>query len=139
MKTRPRGLRLPEHLAREVERERERSGKSWSRVVTELLEEAVRMRRVPGIVFRSGPTGRRAAVAGTGLDVWEIVAAYRTADESWEGLVEELSWIEPSRLRAALAYYELFPGEIDGRLEREEELTRERIHRRHPFTRPTGP
>ena len=35
------------------------------------------MRRAPGIVFADGPAGRRAAVGGTGLDVWEIVATWR--------------------------------------------------------------
>lgn len=74
MAGKPRGLRLPEDLEREIERERERRGTSFSAAVVELLRESVRMRRVPGIVFADGPSGRRAVVAGTGLDVWEIVA-----------------------------------------------------------------
>ena len=42
--------------------------------VTKLHSEAVKMRRAPGIVFADGPSGRRAVVAGSGLDVWEIMA-----------------------------------------------------------------
>lgn len=138
MKTRARGIRLPEELAEEVEREQERTGKNWSQVVAELLEEAVKMRRAPGIVFRSGPTGRRAAVAGTGLDVWEVIAVYRHHDEEWERLVEEFSWLEPAQLRAALSYYELYPEEIEARLRREEEWSPERLYERHPFMRPAA-
>lgn len=48
--------------------------------VTELIERFVREGLAcaahPGIVFKPGPSGRRAALAG-GPDVWEIVAALR--------------------------------------------------------------
>ncbi|MHB2001742.1 MAG: hypothetical protein ACYCSI_16410 [Solirubrobacteraceae bacterium] len=46
--------------------------------VTELIERFVRegiaAAAHPGIVFKPGPSGRRAALAG-GPDVWEVVAA----------------------------------------------------------------
>lgn len=58
MKTRARGIRLPEQLADEVEREQVHTVHNFSETIGDLVEEAVRMRRVPGIVFRSGPTGR---------------------------------------------------------------------------------
>lgn len=48
--------------------------------VTELIERFVREGLAtadhPGIVFKPGPSGRRAALAG-GPDVWEIAAALR--------------------------------------------------------------
>ena len=48
--------------------------------VTELIERSIREGLAtadhPGIVFKPGPSGRRAALAG-GPDVWEIVAALR--------------------------------------------------------------
>ncbi len=48
--------------------------------VTELIERFVGEGRAsaahPGIVFKPGPSGRRAALAG-GPDVWEIAAAFR--------------------------------------------------------------
>jgi len=48
--------------------------------VTELIERYVREGMAcaahPGIVFKPGPSGRRAALAG-GPDVWEVVAALR--------------------------------------------------------------
>ena len=38
--------------------------------------EAEKMRRVPGIVFADGPTGRRARITGTGIDVFELISGY---------------------------------------------------------------
>ena len=37
-----------------------------------MLIEAVKMRRCPGVTFADGPTGRRAKIAGTGIDIWEL-------------------------------------------------------------------
>lgn len=48
--------------------------------ITELIERFIREGLAgaahPGIVFKGGPSGRRAALAG-GPDVWEIAAALR--------------------------------------------------------------
>lgn len=137
MTTRPRGIRLPEQLAEEVERERERTGQSFSEMITELVREAVQARRAPGITFRPGPTGRRVSVAGTGVDVWEVIAAYRRCDENRECLQDAFPELDESQLRAALNYYELYPEDIDARLEREEELSPERLYQEHPFMRPS--
>jgi hypothetical protein len=46
-----------------------------------MLVEAARMQRVPGIVFADGPTGRRARVAGTGLDGFEVIRTYRQVNQ----------------------------------------------------------
>jgi uncharacterized protein (DUF433 family) len=67
-----------------------------SAVVRDLLEEALRMRRCPGIVFVDGPTGRRPVLAGTGLEVWEVVKAYRDCGEDFKKLKETLDWLSPS-------------------------------------------
>lgn len=136
MKTRARGIRLPEQLAEEIEREQERTGQNFSETIADLVEEAVRMRRAPGIVFRSGPTGRRASVAGTGVDVWEVIAAYRRCGEDRERLQDAFPNLDGQQLRAALNYYELYPEAIERRLEREEELGPERVYGEHPFMRP---
>jgi len=140
MATRARGLRLPEELEREIERERKlRGAGSFSEVVIGLIREAVRMRRVPGIVFMDGTGGRRRAVlAGTGLEVWEIVATHKSLDEDYERLKASYEWLSEPQLRAALVYYELYPDEIDARLEEEVYWTPERLYEEYPFTRPGG-
>ncbi len=82
----PVSLRIPQE-AREVILEAvRRTGRNFSSVANEMLLEAARMRRIPGIVFADGPTGRRARIAGTGLDVFEVVRAFREVDQSWERL-----------------------------------------------------
>jgi uncharacterized protein (DUF433 family) len=44
------------------------------------VEEGLRMDEHPLIRFADGPAGRRARLAGTGKDVWEIIAAVRDND-----------------------------------------------------------
>jgi uncharacterized protein (DUF433 family) len=136
MATRAKGIRIPDELDRAITYESEIRGKSWSATTTELLEEGVRMRRAPGIGFVDGPAGRRAVVAGTGLDVWEIIATWKDGGRSHEALRRNYSWLTEAQLRAALAYYEIYPSEIDARLEREAQWTPERVRRELPFARP---
>lgn len=142
--SRARGIRLPDELDRHVERQMERSGGNWSEVVVELLEEAVRMRRAPGVFFAEAPAGRRAVVAGTGIGVWEIVAAWKTRGEDRAALLDDFSWLPENRVDAALNYYALYPDAIDSRLQREREWTESRVREELPFAspegrRPTGP
>jgi len=136
MATKAKGIRIPDDLDQAIERESEVRGKSWSAMTTELLEEAVRMRRVPGIVFADGPSGRRAVVAGTGLDVWEVVATWHACSGSHELLRQSYPWLSEVQLRAALAYYAVYPKEIDLRLHRESQWDAERVRRELPFAHP---
>ena len=94
------------------------------------------MRRAPGIGFVDGPAGRRAVVAGTGLDIWEIIATWKDVGEGQEALRRNYPWLTEAQLRAALAYYETYPFEINARLEREAQWTPEQVRREPPFSRP---
>lgn len=118
---------LPQDLEQEIAREAERRGQTWSSVTTDLLTEAVRMRRVPGVVFGDGPTGRRAVVAGSGIDVWEVIATWQEGGRDFEPLRRNYDWLSEAQLRAALRYYELYPEEIEARLAREQQWTPETI------------
>src|SRR5258708_29098608 len=53
-------------------------GLSLSAAVNLLVDEGLRTTEHPGVVFRDGPTGRRAALAG-GPDVWEVMRALKPA------------------------------------------------------------
>jgi len=75
-------------------------------------------------------------VGGTGLDVWEVVASWRTGSEDFDQLRRSYEWLTEPQLRAALAYYELYPADIDARLKREAEWTPERVARELPFAKP---
>jgi uncharacterized protein (DUF433 family) len=106
------------------------------KVNAEMLDESIRKQRVPGIVFVDGPTGRRAAVEGTGLDVWEIITTWKEGGGDEEALRRSYPWLTEAQLRAVIAYYEIYSSEIDARLEREAQWTPERIRREFPFSRP---
>ena len=138
MNTIAKGIRITRELERAVAREAEQRGQSWSAAGHELLSEGIKMRRAPGIVFADGPAGRRAVVAGSGLDVWEVVATWQSSGEDWSLLRQSYPWLSEPQLRSALAFYELYPQEIDARLAREREWTHERVRRELPFTRPRG-
>jgi hypothetical protein len=88
-----------------------------------LVEEGLRMDAHPGVVFREGPSGRRAVLAG-GPDVWEVIKAVRdtraaepdlSADEVLT-LVEDNTGLPRPLLRVAVAYYAAFPVEIEAAL-----------------------
>lgn len=74
----------------------------------------------PGIVFRSGPAGRRAGLAG-GPDVWEVMRVYRSIEASDEARVRqtaELTGQSPTAVQAAVGYYADHPAEIDNWMRR---------------------
>lgn len=138
-KSTARGVRVPEDLQQEIEREMERRDvDEWSGMVVELLREAMRARRAPGIVFVDGATGRRPVVAGSGLEVWEVVATWKEVGRNYDRLRSAYDWLVEPQLRAALSYYELYGDDVDARLEREARLTSERVQNELPFTKPRG-
>lgn len=81
-----------------------------------LVDEGLRSQEHPGIVFRDGPSGRRAALAA-GPDVWEVVSAVRSSGAKDEKRAIAVTATEMSlsraRVQLALEYYGSFPGEID--------------------------
>jgi len=86
------------------------------------LIEADRMRRIPGIVFADGAAGRRARIAGTGIEVFEVIQQYLNVDRDWGQTQETYHWLTPEQLSAAIAYYTAYPEEIDEWLTEAREL-----------------
>ncbi len=125
-------VRLPDELARTVRTWAMDRGRPFSEVLRELLEEAIKMRRCPGIVFADGPSGRRARVAGTGLEVWEVIAAYQSVGRDFDRLRAAYHWLTEAQLRAALGYYAAYPQEIDRLIERNAAWTPQRLRAEHP-------
>jgi hypothetical protein len=99
-------------------------GLSLSSAANRLVDEGLRMGEHPGIVFRPGPTGRRAALAA-GPDVWEIVRAIRSAKEAETELsADELlelvtsnTGVHVESLRIAIRYWACFQEEIDAEID----------------------
>jgi len=93
---------MPEDVLGPIEDECRRTGRDFSTVVNERLLESNKMRRIPGILFVDSPSGGRVArVAGTGLEVFEIVQAHRSVENSWQRLKESFHWLSDTQLRAA--------------------------------------
>lgn len=98
--------------------------------------EAEKMRRVPGIVFADGATGRRARVGGTGIDVWEVIQTFKGMDEDWDELRARYDWLSEEQLRAAITYWRTYPDEIEARVASNASWTQERVWAEFPETRP---
>jgi hypothetical protein len=122
--TSPRSVRFDEGvLARLDHYVREHPGSSSSSVANMFIDEALRSYEHPGIIFRPGPTGRRASLVG-GPDVWEVIAALiairdeeRQLDQaSLLSELAEVTGLTSAQVGAALRYYAAYPGEIDDRI-----------------------
>jgi uncharacterized protein (DUF433 family) len=112
----------PKSLER-LDAESRRMRLSRSEVARTLLDEGLRMEAHPGIVFRPGPTGRRAGLKD-GPDVWEIVSLYQDmGGPGEEALSRTCEWasLRPDQVHAALKYYAEYPVEIDDRIRRNHE------------------
>jgi len=100
-----------------------------------LLREGINTRRFPGIIYRDGPTGRRAGLVA-GPDVWEIIRAVSDTKGRGEKRVRAAAdaiGLPVARVRLAVDFYAAHPAEIDQRIEadnREAERVRRLIARR---------
>lgn len=103
----------------------QRSGMAMSPLAERLIEEGLRMQDHPRIVFRDGPAGRRASVAG-GPEVADVIGAIVGGDVP-EGerrsRAAELLGLQPADVDAALGYYADFTVEIDGELHARQQET----------------
>ena len=109
-----------------VQRLRERAhlrGQPQKQLAERYIDEGLRMDDYPGIVFRDGPMGRRAALAA-GPDVWEIVAALKqlpTRGQEAIGELAKLLELSEGQIRTALEYYGQYPDEIEKLIRHNEE------------------
>jgi uncharacterized protein (DUF433 family) len=133
MKGVQKSLRLPEETLREIEELSAETGQDFSTITKDLLTEAIKMRRCPGISFGEGVSGRRAKVAGTGIEVWEIIAAYKSVGKDLKKLKKAYHWLSQEQVKAVLSYYSAYPEEIDRLIERNESWTKKKIQERHPL------
>jgi hypothetical protein len=82
------------------------------------------MERHSGIVFRDGPSGRRAALVG-GPDVWEVMSTVLQAEGDRDDVMAtSMEWLglPTSSIQAAMDYYAEFRDEIDDRIEKNRAL-----------------
>ena len=128
-------LRLPAETMKEIEQMARETGQDFSNVTKDLLQEAIKMRRCPGILFAEGTSGRRARVAGTGIEVWEVISGYKSVKEDFERLKKAYHWLSGEQLKTALGYYAIYPQEIDRLIEQNEQWNDQKLRERYPFMR----
>jgi hypothetical protein len=98
-------------------------GMSMSAAANRLVDEGLRMAEHPGVVFRVGPTGRRAGLAG-GPDVWEVIRAVRSAhavepeldSHDLLKLVSDNTGMTTHLLSIAVRYWAAYPDEVDAEI-----------------------
>jgi hypothetical protein len=94
------------------------TGASVAGLAQRLIDEGLRMTDHPGVIFKDGSTGRRAALA-YGPDVWEIIKFLREVDERGPAALDaaaEVFAIDASRISAAVSYYGDYQEEIDAEI-----------------------
>jgi hypothetical protein len=112
---RPTSFRLPEELLARLEAEGRAGETSVTALVASILDEGLKTRRFPGIVYRDGPTGRRAALVG-GPDVWEVVRDLHSAPGRGMKRIEHLATeidVPVAQVRLAADFAIEYPDEID--------------------------
>jgi hypothetical protein len=111
-------LRVDPDTIKRLDRASRQEGTSRSDLAKTLIEEGLRMLAHPGIVFRPGPTGRRAALA-RGPDVWEVMNSFedrgRVSEEEIEYWAKALE-LSTHEIRTALFYYSQYRDEIEERI-----------------------
>jgi hypothetical protein len=129
----PRSVRFDEEVIRRLDRYvRSHPGSSASSVTNLFVDEALRMEEHPGIMFRPGPTGRRAGLVG-GPDVWEVIGALQAvraqdpglAEEALVAAIAETAGLSPRMVRVAVRYYLAYPAEVEERIAANHEAARE--------------
>jgi hypothetical protein len=114
----PFSIRMSADTLAQLDAGARRRGEAKARIAERLIVEGLRIEEHPGISFRDGPAGRRAALAG-GPDVWEVIDTLKGTGLSGERAIEATAeWgnLMPAQVRTAVRYYGDFRAEIDEKI-----------------------
>ena len=114
----PLSIRFSDEIYDRLKQHADRAGEPLSTVAQQAVGEWLRMAEHPGVVFRGGPTGRRAALAA-GPDIWEVAAVLAQQSgppkDRLTGAAEQLG-LPVHQIEIAAAYWAAHRGEIDRRI-----------------------
>ena len=111
--------RLATDLKQRLARQAAAEGSTETALVTRLLEQGLAAIAHPGVVYRPGPTGWRAGLAG-GPDVDEVVRAVRSTGVAGEDAVTAAAaslGIDQRLVRIAIDYAAEHLEDIEARLQ----------------------
>lgn len=116
-KSQQRSFRLTTSTTQLIDRIAGRQPRSRNDLVERMLAEAVRLEDHPIISFRTGGNGtRRACVAGSRLDVLDVVATFLASGRDRTTTFEHFVHVPERHVIAALDYYADFTDELDAAL-----------------------
>jgi uncharacterized protein (DUF433 family) len=104
--------RIPRRMKEDLSTLSKRRHVDESDLTRSLLDEGLRREKHPGIVFRTTPSGREAALEGRRLYVWQVMETVRASDGNVDERAEYLA-VRPDQVRSALDYYAEYGPEID--------------------------
>lgn len=115
-------LRIDASTIADLDRLSRVHGLSRNELAYRYLVEGVRRQEFPEVYFREGALGRRAALLGTRLDVWQVM---KTVREHANGVEEAAAYLGLSvdRVRAAVRYAAAYGDEIADIAGREREAS----------------
>lgn len=116
-------LRVADGTTDRLRRRAQASGTAPRTLAARYVEEGLRRDEHRMIRFADGEAGRRAALCGTGLDVWEVIATVRDNEGDAAASADYLG-VPAGLVEAAITYYGAFTDEIDGEIARNEEASR---------------
>ena len=80
--------------------------------------------------------GRRARIAGTGLEVWELISTFKSVKQNVKKLCKAYYWLTESEIQWALNYYLSYPQEIDRLIQKNISWTPGKLREMYPITNP---
>lgn len=112
-----RSFRFTSSLVESLQARARERGESANALAERLIDEGLRREQHPLIVFRDGAAGRRAAILGTRLDVWQVIETLRASSNS---VAETAAYFEVPEpwVQAAVRYFAAYPDEVERFAER---------------------
>lgn len=110
--------RLDPHVKSRLEAQARAERISERALIERLIAEGLDTLHHPGIVYRDGPTGRRAALA-VGPDVWEVISALRYTrgrEEKRVAALAEQFDLHPRHIRTAIDFAAAHREQIDAEI-----------------------
>jgi hypothetical protein len=123
MASRATSYRLDPVVKSRLERQAAAEGITERALMERLISEGIDTLYHPGVIYRDGPTGRRAALA-VGPDIWEVVSALRHTKGSPEKRIAVLAEqfnLHPRHIRTAIDFAASHQDEIDAQVRANDE------------------
>ena len=109
---RPLAFRVAAATVERLQQRSRETRETQTALVERYIEEGLRTDEHPLIHFRDGTSGRRPALVGTRLDVWQVIETIRQNGNSVEDAAEYLG-LPVEKVRACVRYYADYTDEID--------------------------